>query len=40
MMRDAVYLVAGPNGMTRAVRRTLLSAGVRVADICYEPFAR
>lgn len=36
---NAVYLIAGPTGMTRAVKRTLHKAGVSAEDICYEPFA-
>ncbi|MBT1166178.1 ferric reductase [Bifidobacterium simiarum] len=36
---DAVYLIAGPASMNRAVRRMLRGSGVRMADICYEPFA-
>lgn len=36
---DAVYLIAGPSGMTRIVRHTLRGAGVEMDDICYEPFA-
>ncbi|MCH9276801.1 ferric reductase [Bifidobacterium amazonense] len=36
---DAVYLIAGPTGMTRTVRRVLRKAGVSAEDICYEPFA-
>jgi len=36
---DAVYLIAGQSGMTRAVRRVLRASGVSVEDVCCEPFA-
>ncbi|PJM72908.1 ferric reductase [Bifidobacterium primatium] len=39
VMPEAVYLIAGPASMNRAVRRMLRGSGVRMADICYEPFA-
>ncbi|QTB90444.1 hypothetical protein BSD967_08955 [Bifidobacterium saguini] len=35
----AIYLIAGPTGMTHAVKRTLRKTGVSVEDICHEPFA-
>ncbi|WP_276312599.1 hypothetical protein [Bifidobacterium santillanense] len=39
MTPDAVYLIAGPSGMVRSVRRVLRKAGMKTDDICYEPFA-
>ncbi len=38
-MDDAVYLIAGPSAMLRAIRSMLFRSGVRAGDICYEPFA-
>lgn len=36
---DALYLIAGPAAMTRAITKLLRKADVPANDICYEPFS-